>query len=66
MNEDDIIKMINDEQVRVTTRKEEIEKKVNLKNQEYDELIKNKEEVGEDAKAILEEEKDIREHEKIV
>ena len=66
MNEDDIVKMINEEQARVTARKKDIETKVHAKNMEYDELIANKDAVAEEAKKILQQEGEIREDEKIV
>ena len=66
MNEDDIVKMINEEQARVTERKKDIETKVHAKNMEYDELIANKDAVAEEAKKILQQEGEIREDEKIV
>ena len=66
MSVEDIKKLIDEEQSRILQRKSEIEEKVQENNIIYDQLMRNKEAVSDEAKKILEEEGQIRDEEKII
>ena len=66
MSVEDIKKLIDEEQGRILQRKSDIEEKVQENNIIYDQLMRNKEAVSDEAKKILEEEGHIRDEEKII